>query len=489
MFYVTVRQNSKVEHSVTLPIDVITSASTDAIDATTSASRHNEAGTLQIETRVDASDDDTLSFVYGGHGEEWFASVFGGLGYTRDLAEDNATVSVRVDGSFDWFKPYGPHPGGVVPEGKRFDLRGGVSGNVEVFQILSPTAWVKAGYGIRWRKGALLTPWNSVPFLCDPEVTACLARVQEKFPRTRLMQTVSGLVAQHLPKTKTTLRASYRFYADDYDVRAHSMLGEIYQYVTERAYIKGHYRAHHQTAVFFWTSNLGLADLNLSAPRTSDSDLARFWAHEWGVKTLFHLTPPRSQARAPTRRLLQPVHAQQQPERERRKPRRRLQFLSIKDLCARRQPRSGRPVRSRKLCRQGPLGFFDDDIGIERGQLFASVHLPKLGKWTDPAACAIQVPRWKQAPTTTARRPRAEAPKTSSWGFVVATWTTTPFSFEGTCRSAPRRSWPSTRGTICSRARSLKPRSTFGSAYLRTTCWSTSRVGNRGFLGTTTCCC
>jgi len=292
MFYVRARQNSKVEHSVTLPIDVITSASTDAIDATTSASRHNEAVTIQIQTRVDTSDDDTLSFVYGGHVEEWFASVFGGVGYTRELAQDNATVSVRVDGSFDWFKPYGPRPGGVVPEGNRFDVRGGVTGNVEVFQILSPTAWVKAGYGITWRKGALLTPWNSVPLFCDPEVTECLGRVQEKFPETRLMQTVSGLIAQHVPRTKTTVRASYRFYADDYDVRAHSLLGEIYQYVTEWAYIKAHYRAHHQTAVYFWTTNLGLSDLDFSAPRTSDSDLAQFWAHEWGVKAAFHLTPP-----------------------------------------------------------------------------------------------------------------------------------------------------------------------------------------------------
>jgi hypothetical protein len=37
---------------------------------------------------------------------------------------------------------------------------------------------------------------------------------------------------------------------------------------------------------------LGLLDFNPSEPRTSDSDLARFWAHEWGVKVLFHLTPP-----------------------------------------------------------------------------------------------------------------------------------------------------------------------------------------------------
>lgn len=155
-----------------------------------------------------------------------------------------------------------------------------MSGNAEVFQILSPTAWVKLGYGITWRKGDLLTPWNSVPVFCNPEVTECLGRVQEKFPRTRLRQAVSGLLAQYIPRTKTTVRASYRFYADDYDVRAHTLLGKIYQSVTERAYISAHYRAHHQTAVYFWTTNLGLSDFDFNAPRTSDSDLARFWAHE-----------------------------------------------------------------------------------------------------------------------------------------------------------------------------------------------------------------
>ncbi len=292
MFYVRVRQNSKVQHTVTLPIDVITSASTDAIDARTSASRYNEAGTIQINTHVQATDDDTLKFIYGGHGEEWFASVFGGVGYTRDLAQDNATISAGIDGSFDFFKPYGPRPGGVSPPGNTHDFRGALNGNVEVSQILSPTTLVKAGYGITWQKGALLTPWNSVPFLCDPDVTQCLSRIQERFPRTRLRQTVSGLLAQHIPKTHSTVRLSYRFYADDYDVRAHTILGEFYQYLTERAYVSVHYRAHHQTAVYFWTTNVGLPALVANRPRTSDSDLARFWAHEWGAKLLLHITPP-----------------------------------------------------------------------------------------------------------------------------------------------------------------------------------------------------
>jgi hypothetical protein len=182
MFYLKVRQNPKVEHTMTIPIDIITSASTDAIDATTSASRYNEAGTIQINTRIDTTDDDTVNVVYGGHGEEWYASIFGGVGYTRDLAQDNATITARIDGSFDWFTPYGPRPGGVFPEGNAWDFRGSFGGSVEVSQILNATTWVKAGYGVAWQKGELLTPWNSVPFLCTPDVTVCVGRIQEKFP-------------------------------------------------------------------------------------------------------------------------------------------------------------------------------------------------------------------------------------------------------------------------------------------------------------------
>jgi len=292
MFYVRARQNEKVEHTLTVPIDVITSASTDAVDVTTSASRHNEAGTIQLDTRVDTTTDDELKFTYGGHGEEWFASVFGGVGYTRELAQDNATVSVRVDGSFDWFKPYGHRPGGVAPPGNRFDHRGNVGGSLEVSQILNPTTWVKAGYGAAWQKGDLFTPWNSVPTLCNPDVTFCLTRVRERFPRTRLRQSISGLLAHYAPRTRTTMRVSYRFYFDDYDVRAHTLLGEIYQSLGERILLNAHYRVHHQTAVFFWTNNLRLDQLNPVDPRTADSDLAQFWAHEWGVKLQFHLAPP-----------------------------------------------------------------------------------------------------------------------------------------------------------------------------------------------------
>jgi len=291
--YLRVRQNEKVEHTIVAPVDIITSASTDALDAITSASRTNETLTIDITTRYEETNDDTMSFRYGAHVEEWFHSVFAGVGYEKELAQDNATIALTFNGSFDVFIPYGPD-GKREPPGNERDQRGAFNANLEVSQILSRTTLVKGAYGLTWQAGELITPWNSVPFLCNPEVTACLGRLQERFPSTRIRNAFSGLLAQHIPVTHSTLRLHYRFYFDDFDVRAHTMKVELYQYATPRAYIRASYRAHHQNAVYFWTSHINLGEFDPSAPRTADSDLAEFWAHEVGGKLMIYVDPAAS---------------------------------------------------------------------------------------------------------------------------------------------------------------------------------------------------
>ncbi len=287
------RQNEKVEHSLLVPIDIITSASINSVDATTSASRVNETITLDFKTRISTSKDDVVGARYGFHLEEWYRSIFGGIAYQRDLAQDNATVALSANGFFDVFRPYGPY-GGLWPPGNNADIRGALNMNAEVSQILSPTTLVKGSYGFTWQAGELITPWNSVPVNCDPQLTVCPPRnrVQEKFPRSRLRHAISGLLAQHIPATSTTLRLRYRFYADDFDVRAHTLRAQVYQYATPRAYIRASYRVHRQNAVFFWTPSITLPGFSADAPRTADSDLAELWAHEVGGKAFIYIDPP-----------------------------------------------------------------------------------------------------------------------------------------------------------------------------------------------------
>ncbi len=287
------RQNERVEHELLVPIDIITSASINSVDVTTSASRMNETLTLDFKTRVTTSEDDLASFRYGLHLEEWYRSIFAGVGYQHELAQDNATLGVSANGVFDVFRPYGPY-GGLWPLGNKADVRGALNINADASQILSRTTLVKASYGFTLQAGELITPWNSVPVDCEPRLTNCPPRdrVEEKFPRKRLRHAIHGLLAQHVPATASTLRLSYRFYADDFDVRAHTLQAQIYQYATPRAYLRASYRVHRQNAVYFWTRSITLPGFSLNAPRTADSDLAEFWAHQVGGKVFIYIDPP-----------------------------------------------------------------------------------------------------------------------------------------------------------------------------------------------------
>ncbi len=102
---------------------------------------------------------------------------------------------------------------------------------------------------------------------------------------------ISGGIAQHLPATHSTLRGRYRFYADDFGARAHTMDVDAYQWFGRFMNLKLSYRLHDQRAVDFFYDRLGPANLyETNLPRTADSDLASFRAHEWGVAVTAYLS-------------------------------------------------------------------------------------------------------------------------------------------------------------------------------------------------------
>jgi hypothetical protein len=87
------------------------------------------------------------------------------------------------------------------------------------------------------------------------------------------------------------VKAWYRYYQDDWGIRAHSLELAAYQYVLPWLYVRGSYRYHHQSAADFFTTSLA-PPVAREALRTADSDLADFHANEWSVS----LTTVRSRA-------------------------------------------------------------------------------------------------------------------------------------------------------------------------------------------------
>lgn len=272
-----VRQNERTRHVVTMPVDIVTSASADALDAVSSASRVNEAFELDVQTQFRPTDDDQITFRYMVHLEEYLKGGLGGFGYTRELAQDNATIAIQANAGVDWFDP-------LSPQGFDYGLthRSRVHASIAGSQTLTPTTLVMGGYDLTYQWGRLEQTWNAIP------TTRNASPPEEIFPDHRLRHALWGEVAQHIPRSRSTLRGRYRYYRDDFDVEAHTFELEAYQWLARNMYVRLGYRWHDQTGPSFFRTFITAAELDSDPFRTADSDLGTFRAHEWNIKLVLY---------------------------------------------------------------------------------------------------------------------------------------------------------------------------------------------------------
>ena len=267
---VVIKQGAHLTHRVWIPVDVVTAASPDAIDVVSTASRRNEAASVDW-TATYAKDHSSASIRNGHHEEENYRSWNSGLSGTHSFAEDNTVVSAGANVVLDWFDRYtlaGTHDG--------HNARSSINFNAGVTQLLSPTTVAHVDYGYTIQEGMLSNGWNIVP---TPQGAFQL----EKLPAERGRHAFVGRIAQHLP-WNGAVHGSYRFYVDTFGILAHTFEVELHQRLASFARLRFNYRYHTQTgADFFRTS------VPLGAPifATADSDLALLHAHSVGVKGTF----------------------------------------------------------------------------------------------------------------------------------------------------------------------------------------------------------
>jgi hypothetical protein len=272
-------QGDRIRHVVTVPVDVITAASPDAIDngplsvdVVSSASRHNIAGTIDWATTYRMDPESTVSMNGGLHLEEPFRSWHGGLGASHALAGGDTVIAATALEVFDWFDHFD-----ITGHRHGRTDRSSSTGSVGITQIVTPTTVVSANYGLTVQEGQLGNTWNSVP-LSSGE------RGPEVFPNARLRHALVSRVSQFLP-WNGALRLYYRLYADDWGVVAHSAEGQLMQRISPSLYVGALYRFHTQTGVNFFTT---LADPDQRF-RTADSDLAPLESHTIGGKIVLDL--------------------------------------------------------------------------------------------------------------------------------------------------------------------------------------------------------
>ena len=273
---IVAKQGDRITHRLWIPVDVVSAASPDAIDAVSTASRYQEAGTVDIASTYKVTKVDELSSRVAVHLEENFRSWSVGLGWTRHLADDNAVVQVSANQAVDWFDAY--LLGGANRERVG---RSTTNLNFGLTQILSPTTVGVLNYGLTIQTGELGNTWNTVPLVDG-------THGQEQLPRFRHRHALVGRLVQALP-WRGALKLSYRFYADTWGAMAQTIELFLYQRITRFLYIRGTYRAHLQKGVDFWTELAPVGDVYIHSYRTADSDLQTFDAHAFGAKLALDL--------------------------------------------------------------------------------------------------------------------------------------------------------------------------------------------------------
>jgi hypothetical protein len=267
-----VKQGERLTHRIWVPIDIVTAASPDALDAISTASRTNEAVSLDLTSTYRYSEKTDLFVRAGAHVEEPFRSINVGFGLSRRLADDNATLSGSLQQVVDWFDGFDIH-------GVRLERvgRSTTNGNLAFTQLLSPTTVAHVNYGLTVQIGELGNTWNSVPLTSGE-------RGPEILPHLRHRHAFVGRLVQGLP-WYGSLKAFYRLYVDNWGITAHTIELELYQRLARFLYLRGNYRVHFQEGAAFYTT---LAQPG-TALRTADSDLASFVAQTFGGKLVIDL--------------------------------------------------------------------------------------------------------------------------------------------------------------------------------------------------------
>jgi len=262
-----VARHGNFTHRLWVPVDVVTAASPDALDAVSSASRLNVGTTADLSTTYRASPASEFTVRGGAHLEEPFRSWLFGVGGAHSFADGNTTLAASANQALDWFDRF-------LLDGQRVGRRFRSSSNVNlsVTQLLSPSTVGLVGYGVTAQIGELGNGWNAVPL---EDGTLGL----EHLPKLRHRHALVARVAQALP-WQGAVKGLYRFYVDSWNIFAHTAEGQLYQRLGRHLYLRASYRYDTQTAARYFSVS---APVDETWHRTADSDLDAFRAHTIGA--------------------------------------------------------------------------------------------------------------------------------------------------------------------------------------------------------------
>ena len=258
-----------------LGVDQITAASVDAIDTeVSSASRVDQRAFADLTATRRVGERSTVSYTLGLSNEYDYQSLSGAVGYTLDLNERNTTLAARLRHYEDTVKLYD-----IDGVNRGDDSRRTTDLAVTLTQVLGPRTVGSIELDSTYQTGFLSTPFHEV-VLRPPG--GAEVRVAERLPDSRRRATL-GLSLDHAFGRSVVQKLNYRFYDDDWGIRAHTIAAETHFRLpmTTETWVFPILRYHRQTASDYFGptgSFTGSEDFF-----TSDWDLAEIATTKYGI--------------------------------------------------------------------------------------------------------------------------------------------------------------------------------------------------------------
>ncbi|HEY0250397.1 MAG TPA: DUF3570 domain-containing protein [Kofleriaceae bacterium] len=211
-----------------------------------------------------STESDYTSFYLGAHAE-------------ADVAQKNATISLGGGISSDSITNAGAQSPMGGPQIQCDNTSVALSNECSltsyfatatVSQILSKNAILAVGYDLAYLDGYQANPYRTA--------VAGDALVPEVHPNSRLRQAFSGSLRYYLAPTHTALIGAYRYYRDDWHIRAHTPELRIVQEVGSLADASIRLRYYHQTASYFYKPRYPELDTSIINYVTDDPKMSGY---------------------------------------------------------------------------------------------------------------------------------------------------------------------------------------------------------------------
>lgn len=240
-------------------------------------------------------EDQRISLGANGSVEHDFRSLSVSANIARDLFQKNTTLSAGLAVEVDRINPEGGVLAGLKPAFDRStalgssDSRRVVDVLAGVTQVMSRRWLVQLSYDLGRASGYQSDPYKVLSVLDADGLLTGDRYIVEDRPRSRTRHSLSVQSKWHL--TRDVLDLSYRYYRDDWGLRAHTVDARYRWEPAGGWYLEPHVRWYRQNAADFyrtWLNEGGDYDSAASASRlahaSADTRLAAFTARTLGLK-------------------------------------------------------------------------------------------------------------------------------------------------------------------------------------------------------------